>query len=82
MIASEVAYKRTLKSAKHALDEDLTLKHFLLSLYTTKAMTLTMQKQRKKINKLAALGIIDLHLDETYKLSNVGRVLVKELQQR
>jgi hypothetical protein len=88
MIPSEVAYKRTLQSAKRAIGDDLALRHFLLSLALTKLMTMTAESQRqkqterKKISELAALGIVDLHLDDTYKLSNVGKVLVKELQKK
>jgi predicted transcriptional regulator len=40
------------------------------------------EQQRKQLGQLAALGLIDLHLDDTYNLSNVGKVLVKELQQK
>ena len=83
MISSQLAYQRTLLSARRALLRDLKLQNVLLSMVLEQTeLRVKREKQRKQLGQLAALGLIDLHLDDTYNLSNVGKVLVKELQQK
>jgi predicted transcriptional regulator len=85
MISSQLAYQRTLLSARRALLRNLKLRNELLSIVLEnkkERVRVNREKQRKQLGELAALGLIDLHLDDTYNLSNIGKVLVKELQQK
>ncbi|HEY7108577.1 MAG TPA: hypothetical protein VH415_04035 [Nitrososphaeraceae archaeon] len=78
MVSSQIAYQRTLRSAKLRLIQNFVLQQALLSIPNTHPGTITSSKQRKQLNELATLGLVNLNLDDTYNLTNVGKVLVRE----
>jgi hypothetical protein len=66
---------RALSRAPNRLVHDPQSMHLIKSVTSNKPKKVT-QRQLKRLNKLAQLGVINLYMNDTYDLSRLGKKLV------
>jgi hypothetical protein len=77
-ITLEQDFQESLRRAKKHITHNQDSKHLihLLAQHKLKKMT---NRNEKKINELAQLGVVNLYMDNTVTLSKLGKNLVKML---